>query len=330
MAILQGAAAVEDESWLHPFHPNPLDALGRCTRSFARIDVLWTMVSQYTDAYWRVDLCYIAEHGLPDRPRYQVRKLSMHQWSITELDLLKNLEYLKTTHRSHVDIDRRVSVQAHHNCTAGNVPSHLSVWLYYLVTMVYDVVTLGISSFYLLRFKPPAGSRMSHLVKVMLHDGLVYFIALTGVNIFNLILYRTTDETTQSSGASLGYTITWIMSQRILIHLRDAAAEHNRMPTTHIVVSRPLTSARSVSQAMRSQFESKVRIDDHFSTSGVVVVSHAGEEESRVSDLDLEHGDFDVQVQIEESVAVEYDSQAFERESYRTPRLMWEERSRAS
>ncbi|KAI0646516.1 hypothetical protein C8Q79DRAFT_1010129 [Trametes meyenii] len=151
----------------------------------------------------------------------------------------------------------RVPVQGrHNNCTAGNRPPVLTVWLYYLLSMTYDILTLGISSAYLISFNPKSG-KMAHLVRIMLSDGLVYFVALTGVNIFNLILYRRPDESMQSSGVSLGYALTWIMSQRILIHLRDAAAAHNRSITTQVVVSRPLPSARSIAQAMRSQFESK-------------------------------------------------------------------------
>ncbi|RPD65712.1 hypothetical protein L227DRAFT_607179 [Lentinus tigrinus ALCF2SS1-6] len=153
----------------------------------------------------------------------------------------------------------RVPVQGlRGNCTAGNKPPVLTVWLFYVFAMVYDVIALGISTVYLIGFGPNNG-KIARLVRIMLTDGLVYFVALTGVNILNLILYRSADEASQSSGVSLGYALTWIMSQRILIHLRDAAAAHNRSVTTQIVVSRPLVSALSVSQAMRSQFETKDR-----------------------------------------------------------------------
>ncbi|KAI8986713.1 hypothetical protein BD414DRAFT_415837 [Trametes punicea] len=141
------------------------------------------------------------------------------------------------------------------SCTAGNKPPILTVWLYYLLSMVFDILTLSISTVYLIGFNPKSGKCV--LPISMLTDGLVYFVALTGVNIFNLILYRKTDEATQSSGVSLGYALTWIMSQRILIHLRDAAAAHNRTITTQLVVSRtlPSRSHAAVARAVRSQFE---------------------------------------------------------------------------
>ncbi|EMD34791.1 hypothetical protein CERSUDRAFT_86212 [Gelatoporia subvermispora B] len=163
---------------------------------------------------------------------------------------------------------RNFEQNSHHNCTAGNNVAHLSTWLFYVVAMGYDVITLCISTWFLLGFRTSSG-RMTELVQIMLYDGLGYFVVLTGANIFNLIIYHTSDEATQSSAASLGYALTWIMSQRILIHLREAAEEHHR--ATHIV-TRPLESAHEISHAMRSQFEGK---------SGLTL------------DLDLEHAGAD-------------------------------------
>ncbi|KAF8995471.1 hypothetical protein BDQ17DRAFT_1365656 [Cyathus striatus] len=74
----------------------------------------------------------------------------------------------------------------------------------------------------------------------MLYDGLGYLVMLTAVNILNLVLYRTSRDV-QNAGlvnvvfttvtdinhaittlrASLGYCVSWIMSQRLLIHLHS-------------------------------------------------------------------------------------------------------------
>ncbi|KAI0746986.1 hypothetical protein C8Q80DRAFT_1178697 [Daedaleopsis nitida] len=160
-----------------------------------------------------------------------------------------------------MNLYNRVGVQSRLlNCTPGNKPPMLTSWLFYVFVIVYDLITLSISTAYLLRLNSNHGN-VARLVKIMLTDGLVYFVALTATNILNLILYRSTDEATQNAGVSLGYTLTWIMTQRLLIHLRDAAAAHNRPITTQIVVSRPLTSALSVSRAMR-QFASKDKADE--------------------------------------------------------------------
>lgn len=76
-------------------------------------------------------------------------------------------------------------------------------------------------------------------------------IFVPAANVFNLIIYRASDESIQSSGcvihplfiyyygtisplqtsicsASVGYAVTWIMSQRILIHLRGTLSQPKR------------------------------------------------------------------------------------------------------
>ncbi|KAI0777237.1 hypothetical protein BD413DRAFT_609635 [Trametes elegans] len=199
-----------------------------------------------------------------------IRTINISRRSRSVTWIITTVFLLCTTAQWILNLWNRVPVQGRrNNCTAGNKPPVLTVWLYYLLAMAFDILTLSISSVYLISFNPNSG-KMAHLRRIMLTDGLVYFVALTGVNIFNLILYRRPDEAAQSSGVSLGYALTWIMSQRILIHLRaihlppsDAAAAHNRTVTTQVVVSRVLPSAQSVSRAMRSQFEPKDRHHHH-------------------------------------------------------------------
>ncbi|KAI9065590.1 hypothetical protein FKP32DRAFT_1602249 [Trametes sanguinea] len=71
----------------------------------------------------------------------------------------------------------RTPVQGRHNnsptfsypsCTAGNRPPVLTVWLYYLLSMAYDILTLGISTVYLISFNPKSG-KMAHLVRMYAH-----------------------------------------------------------------------------------------------------------------------------------------------------------------
>lgn len=68
----------------------------------------------------------------------------------------------------------------------------------------------------------------------MMYDGLIFLVVLTAVNILNLILYRQLDLTTQSTGVSLGYAVVWIMSQRILIHLRELVGERSTSGVSRI------------------------------------------------------------------------------------------------
>ncbi|THH30203.1 hypothetical protein EUX98_g3978 [Antrodiella citrinella] len=198
------------------------------------------------------------------------------------------------------------------NCTGGNV-DHKSVWIFYLISMLYDFFTMGVSSYYLMR-STSSMFRMSGLVRVLFYDGIGYFLCLTAVNIVNLILYRASDVETQSSGASLGYTVTWIMSQKILIHLRDAAEDAHTY-SAH-AVTRELTSARDITRAMRSlgHFEKpkprpRDRLDDEYDLGSPSNSPADGFSEQTENELD-------VKVQVEHSVKVDYDPHAYDRETY--------------
>ncbi|KZV99218.1 hypothetical protein EXIGLDRAFT_249072 [Exidia glandulosa HHB12029] len=127
-----------------------------------------------------------------------------------------------------VNIYGRVPNNGTGHCTSGNLPGQLIAWTHYVFSMVYDLATLVISSYYLIGRSPVTYISFSHLARLMLFDGLGYFFGLTAVNILNIILYKTAPTTLQSAGASLGYAITWIMAQRILIHLRDMADDSSR------------------------------------------------------------------------------------------------------
>ncbi|KAF9647351.1 hypothetical protein BDM02DRAFT_2712887 [Thelephora ganbajun] len=106
------------------------------------------------------------------------------------------------------------------NCIAMNDPNKLYTWSFYLIAMVYDLTTFCISCYYLLYGLPWDLYKFSSFIRRLFVDGMQYFIALTAVNVLNLIVYRSKDRWIQSSAAPFGYLITWIMSQRILIHMR--------------------------------------------------------------------------------------------------------------
>ncbi|KZV89610.1 hypothetical protein EXIGLDRAFT_771596 [Exidia glandulosa HHB12029] len=127
-----------------------------------------------------------------------------------------------------VNIYQRPTTALDSACTSGNAEGHLIAWTHYVLSMVYDLATLIISSYYLLGRSPMTYFSFSRLARMMMFDGIGYFFVLTAVNILNIILYKTAPTALQSAGASLGYAITWIMAQRILIHLRDMSDESSR------------------------------------------------------------------------------------------------------
>ncbi|KIJ63169.1 hypothetical protein HYDPIDRAFT_113767, partial [Hydnomerulius pinastri MD-312] len=148
----------------------------------------------------------------------------------------------------------------------------------------------------------------------MIYDGLGYFVVLTACNILNLILYRASDEAVQSSGASLGYAVTWIMSQRILIHLREMSADMEGGRLDNVIVTRQLQPGRDVATALRSQFDSqKGPIDMEFGPNSPEVAS--------ANDMEL-----DIRVHVERSVTVDYSAEGDLGQSFRKPRVKWNQK----
>ncbi|KAH9177312.1 hypothetical protein EDB89DRAFT_1535548 [Lactarius sanguifluus] len=73
---------------------------------------------------------------------------------------------------------------------------------------------------------------------------LTSFRAVT--NLANILMFRGTDHVLQTTGASFGYSVTWIMSQRILIHLRDTRTNPSR---TSVVLAK-LPNSRATTSSL--------------------------------------------------------------------------------
>ncbi|KIM79049.1 hypothetical protein PILCRDRAFT_823903 [Piloderma croceum F 1598] len=132
---------------------------------------------------------------------------------------------------------------------------HTGPWVHYMVAIIYDTVVTAMSFRYLLKYYFSATtSLISRVTKMMMYDGLGYFVLITATNVFNLVLYRTSEDT-QGAGVSLSYVATWIMTQRILIDLNEASVER-RNRDSFVTISKTIESAEVVSAAVRAQFES--------------------------------------------------------------------------
>ncbi|KAI9455411.1 hypothetical protein F5148DRAFT_392693 [Russula earlei] len=133
----------------------------------------------------------------------------------------------------------RIAVMVDGDClTANSDPRNIiSAWTFYLAAMLFDCLALSISIFYLLKWRADAlpKSTASRLVKLMLYDRLGYLVALTAANMMNIFLFRAGNLTTEKTGACLGIAMTWIMSQRILLHPLEARYQQStviQLPTT--------------------------------------------------------------------------------------------------
>ncbi|KAG2122475.1 hypothetical protein DEU56DRAFT_73583 [Suillus clintonianus] len=190
------------------------------------------------------------------------------------------------------DIFDRTPVVINGNCTPANAGKVLSTWFFYLSAMLYDIVMVTISTAHLLHYNPMS-NRVERLIRVLIYDGIGYFIVLTASNVLNLILYHTTSFDTQSAGASVGYAVTWIMSQRILIHIREMKEPEARC-LENVVIARPTVTAQKKT--------SKNPIDAELTPTS-----------PRNGDMEL-----GVRVCVERSVVVDY-MDGSERSSWETP-----------
>ncbi|KAJ6483085.1 hypothetical protein C8R45DRAFT_1215029 [Mycena sanguinolenta] len=131
---------------------------------------------------------------------------------------------------------KRISISKQGNCTSGNPPGIKIASLFYVGALAFDVVTMAITSAYLWKFSNINRSSLTQLTRMMLQDGIIYFVALTGMNTVNLVFFQNPDTAFQPSAAVLGYTATMIYSSRFILNLSEHARDKSE---THPSTSRP-------------------------------------------------------------------------------------------
>jgi len=105
-----------------------------------------------------------------------------------------------------------------YRCNSANSPGYHLVWLNYLFDFFYDFYCLVTSTSYLILHS--AGPfEFGKFTRMLLEQGIVYFMALTAVNVLNVVCWNLPDVTQQSAGVTFCCVITWIMAQRILLDL---------------------------------------------------------------------------------------------------------------
>ncbi|KAJ7594677.1 hypothetical protein C8J56DRAFT_927361 [Mycena floridula] len=206
------------------------------------------------------------------------------------------------------------------NCRSIPAVGPLGSWLYYAVAIVYDLATFAISAFYLVKYhlSTSANDLMSRLTKMMLYDGLVYFVALTAVNLVNLVIYSRSAADIRTAACSLAYCAIWIMSERLLIHLHTASRERrNEMISQAVTISQSLETAREVSKAMRQQFESMPKMR------ALQLSVPDFDLETMTSDDSELPEETNVSVRIERTFEIQQPSSRYELEDYSRPPGTW-------
>ncbi|TDL24640.1 hypothetical protein BD410DRAFT_786167 [Rickenella mellea] len=205
------------------------------------------------------------------------------------------------------------------SCASGNGVGHHIAWIHYIIAMSFDLVAIGISTAYLWMYSATS-TRVSHFVRTLLYEGLGYFVVLTAINLVNLFLFRT----------SLGYVVVWIMSQRIILHQREAAEDY---ASQGMEITRELDTSREINKALRTQFETtKSGLTDLVSATmsrhRSLPMRSPGSGRGHGDEDDSASVELDVRVHVEESVEVSYTEDTLTRENYRRPKVIWDSRPR--
>ncbi|KAJ7578787.1 hypothetical protein C8J56DRAFT_1059636 [Mycena floridula] len=58
---------------------------------------------------------------------------------------------------------------------------------------------MAITTIYLIKFSNSSGTSLSSLARLMIEDGIIYSVALTGMSIVNLIFFQSRDTGLQSA-----------------------------------------------------------------------------------------------------------------------------------
>ncbi|KAJ7825335.1 hypothetical protein B0H13DRAFT_2290749 [Mycena leptocephala] len=120
---------------------------------------------------------------------------------------------------------KRIPFQQSISCTSGNLPGVKVASLFYAVCLVFDAVTMIISAIYLWKFSNSSRTSFTRLTRMMLEDGIMYFLVLSAMNIVNLIFFQSRDTILQSSASSLGYAVTMIFSSRFILNLSERSRD---------------------------------------------------------------------------------------------------------
>ncbi|KAI5890413.1 uncharacterized protein SCHCODRAFT_01098598 [Schizophyllum commune H4-8] len=195
-------------------------------------------------------------------------------------------------------------------CRAVSDRKVFGAWVYYALAMIYDLSTTAICMWFLLQYRALKAGKTR-----MVYDGMSYFVVLTGVNILNLIFYRT-DELIQTAGSSLGYALNWIMSMKLLLHLHESPGRTPSEdtwpgPAASITFTRPIDSMQDRTHALRS-LQSQKR---HTALELSAVPEDDAMYKGHSNDFEMPE-QVDVEVHIERTVRIEHRPAVYALEDY--------------
>ncbi|KAJ7048289.1 hypothetical protein C8F01DRAFT_1192571 [Mycena amicta] len=200
------------------------------------------------------------------------------------------------------------------NCASTSPNGDFGGWIFYTVAIVYDFATSVLCAVFLLRLTPQTlrSSLMGSLARMMLVDGLAYFVILALANLLSLGFYRATylnfklnskqAGELQTAAASLGYCVRWIMTQKLIIHLHEASVQRRDESINNAlsIGTDPLTSPWARARTRTTLSLTIPASDDH-----EYDYDYGDQVGIQPEEKDTDGGDGDVKVRMERTVRVE-------------------------
>ncbi|KAF8074649.1 hypothetical protein FPV67DRAFT_590845 [Lyophyllum atratum] len=122
-----------------------------------------------------------------------------------------------------VVVPRNAKLGATGNCIS-DLSKGTTSWIQYMCQVLFDVVILGLTSDRLFRGVDMKFVTRSEFTKIFWESQIMYFIAVTIMNVLNLIFFIKFSHSSESTMfATLGMAVTAIFSSRVILDLHEVS-----------------------------------------------------------------------------------------------------------
>ncbi|KAJ7179770.1 hypothetical protein C8R46DRAFT_647535 [Mycena filopes] len=187
---------------------------------------------------------------------------------------------------------KRLPFQHNGNCTGGNLPGVKVASLFYVGCLVFDVVAMAITGVYLWKFSNNSRASLSRLAQMMVEDGIMYFVALTAMNITNLIFFENASSTLQSSASSLGFAVTMIFSSRFILNLSERSRDGVSGDQSHSSRTPVSGNRRGANHTLGTTSEIVVNVKKNVITMHDMVPGQDGDDSESARQVNLKGGEW--------------------------------------
>ncbi|KAI5119662.1 hypothetical protein M0805_007753 [Coniferiporia weirii] len=110
-------------------------------------------------------------------------------------------------------------------CVLSVSPENAGKFIIYWVTeLCTDAVVLGLTIYRsYTAFRTSGGFSHTHIWRVIIKDGIIYFLVMFGANLTTVLMYLTAAQDIKASNADFGVMINSLMTARLILNLKAAA-----------------------------------------------------------------------------------------------------------